>query len=377
MKRVSSRTTMRKNIGNILTLLLIAVIIMMIFIIERQSRIISDRAAIESIAAATESIESDEKRVQLAPFDPNTASLQELRKLGLTRLQALSVIRYREFVKPFRIKEELINCYEMSDSLYYALEPYITIGEEYRYKREVDTTSQRNASRATATTSKRLTTHNVLAPTKFLVDTVTSRYLTAIGAVTPRQADVFIRWRDMSGIHTEEELRECYTISDSTATWLMNYIIFTPRSATSNIEQAREVRAVDLNRADSATLRSVVGIGEKSVVAILSYRKELGGFHSTEQISELNCITEGNYLKIITQIFADSCDISKIDVNFASAKTISSHPYLKSRARKLLKKRELKGGWSRLEEMIDDDIFTKEEAQRVRPYLRFESQGVE
>ncbi len=349
---------------NIVTLLLVAIIVMLILKIDRQESVSTNiEAEVEEITAPEEiAVATD-----LRPFDPNTASLGELRLLGMSRTQALSVIRYREFIHHFRIKEELTSCYEIDDSLYYALEPYITIGEEFRYKKSVDTIRR--------STPHDKPTREYLTPTKFLVDTVGSRYLHAIGALSPRQAEVFVKWRDMSGIHSEEELRECYTISDSVASWLMQYVIFTPRSVATPPSTPKKL--VDLNRADSATLRSVSGIGEKSVVEILAYRKKLGGFHSVEQLSELFCITEGNFRKIITQIFADSCDISKIDVNFASAKIVSSHPYLKSRARKLLKMRELKGGWSRLEELIEDNIFTMEEAQRVRPYLHFESKGVD
>jgi len=83
-------------------------------------------------------------------------------------------------------------------------------------------------------------------------------------------------------------------------------------------------------------------------------------------------VTESNYERILKQISVDSCRISKIDINFATPKALAEHPYIAPRTlRKILKRRQLKGGWSTLEEMIEDGILTREEADRLHPYLRF------
>ena len=59
-------------------------------------------------------------------------------------------------------------------------------------------------------------------------------------------------------------------------------------------------------------------------------------------------------------------------IGLASAKALAEHPYIAPRTlRKILKRRQLKGGWSTLEEMIEDGILTREEADRLHPYLRF------
>ncbi|MFI3323868.1 MAG: helix-hairpin-helix domain-containing protein [Rikenellaceae bacterium] len=347
--------TAKEARGVVLLLIIIMIVIGMKFFydhIERKaSQRIVDQLIVEVEAADT---------LHLFAFDPNTVTLAELVRLGLTKSEAVSVVRYREYGKVFRIKEDLFTCYGISDSIYYALEPYIEIGEEYRLKRREEYAATNSYERRTETKRELLP----LSP--FLVDTVGTKYLVAVGALTRRQAEVFVKWRNLSGIYDMEELRECYVVSDSVAALLEPYAIFTP-------QEDSEPQLVDLNLADSIELRSVYGIGEKSVVAIMTYRQMLGGFYSADQLSELKVITESNFEKIIQQISCDSCDISKIDVNFASAKRINGHPYIAPKAlRKLLKIRELKGGWSTVEEMIDDEIFTREEARRVRPYLLFE-----
>ena len=292
--------------------------------------------------------------VEMSHFDPNTATLDDLRRLGLTKHEAVSLLKYRAAGKVFRIPEDLTLCYGIGDSLYRRLEPWVRIGRKYAIAPEKYRTGR--------------ILPEPLAPGPFRIDTVSARYLRAIGALSKRQAEVFIRWRDLSGIYDMEDLRECYVVSDSVATALEPYVIFPERKARP-IEQP-----VELNTADSATLRSVTGIGPKTVVAIMHYRERLGGFVRAEQLAEVPGVRERNYEKILKQIYCDSCEIRKIDINFASPKVLGRHPYIAPQVlRKLLKARQLKGGWSTAEELIEENIMTRKEAARLVPYLQFGS----
>ena len=63
------------------------------------------------------------KGVEPKPFDPNTADYRTLTESGVPRDIAVAIIRWREAGKIYRIKEDLALCYQMTDSLYFALEP--------------------------------------------------------------------------------------------------------------------------------------------------------------------------------------------------------------------------------------------------------------
>ena len=87
---------------------------------------------------------------------------------------------------------------------------------------------------------------------------------------------------------------------------------------------------------------------------------------------ESGVVTERNWERMKEQIWADSCAIRKIDINFAAPNAVARHPYITPRTlRKILRKRQLKGGWSTIEDTVEDNTLTNEEAGRLAPYLHF------
>lgn len=308
----------------------------------------------------------------LFEFDPNTVDYHTLLRLGFKRNEALGVIKYRTRGKRFEIKEDLASCYTVSEEMYRRLEPYIVIGEEFALRpferrdyptRTYDTTRRRSQFK-----------RDTLPLTPFRLDTASVGYLSKIG-FSVRQAEVLVKYRDMrGGLRSIEELAECYVVRDEMIERLQPYLIF----ETKETEEPTAPTLVELNSADSTALVAIRGIGAKTAAAIIDYRRRLGGFYRVEQLSEVRGITEQNYERIVQQIWCDSCEIQKISVIFAPAEVLAEHPYLPPQTlRKLLKQRQLKGGWTTIEEMIDEKIFTVDEAARIAPYLRFDVQQPE
>ena len=289
-------------------------------------------------------------------FDPNTVTYDELLLLGFDKRTAVGIVKYRTAGKVFGIAEELALCYGVTDSMFARVRPYIKIGAKYATK-----PSARNFDSLRTSRPKRFSPRPF---ERFSIDTVGVEYLRLIGFST-RQAEALVEYRNRGGgIFSMNELRDCYAVSEEMADSLAHFVVLSVRNPHKGL--------VEINSADSATLRKVRGIGAKTVVAVMQYRKLLGGFARKEQLSELKCVTEDNFLRICEQIYCDSCKISKIDINFAPASEFSAHPYMSRRAVKLiLEQRESKGGWSSIEEMQEDDIFTAEQAEAIAPYLLF------
>ena len=184
--------------------------------------------------------------VRLFEFDPNTVEYADLRRLGLSSRMAVSLLKYRAAGKVFRIPEDVATCYGMTDSVYFILEPYIRIGREYAL-----TPSPRREYREYVPQEPR----RIVPRERFRIDTVSASYLASLG-FSVRQAEAIVRYRDLyEGLRDEAGFRACYMIADSVADLLLPYVIFPkPEPVRSGL--------IELNGADSATLRSVVGIGE-------------------------------------------------------------------------------------------------------------------
>ena len=349
----------KQHIRGVLLLLPLVVAIIVVMMVARPH----DRYSDPETRTIKEQIEATDS-VSLKPFDPNTADYRTLVEAGLPRDIAVGIIRWREAGKVYRVKEDLALCYNMTDSLYFLLEPYIIIGKEYQFQPKEFESERNEAARTT------------IEVTPFSLDTVGTDYLRSIG-FTRRQAELVIKYRDMiGGYRSIEEFEECYAVDSAMAARLRPYLIFPARDTLNNhLTHYHEVRTkfpIELNSADSVTLCKVAGIGAKSASHILFYRELLGGYHSVSQILELKVVTEENFQRILPQIYCDSAKIKKININFARPKELEVHPYISNRMlRHIINNRELKGGWSNLEEMIEDDIFSAEEAARIAPYLDF------
>ncbi len=342
----------KENIRGIVYVLAIVIVIALIalFAKPRKGLTLNDKAS------KTEGVA--EQRDTLFVFDPNTVTYDELRLLGFDKRTAVGIVKYRTAGKVFGIPEEFALCYGVSDSMFARVRPYINIGSKYATKPKVerprqDTLKEKRASRFSPRPFE-----------KFSIDTVGVEYLRLIGFST-RQAEALIEYRNRGkGIYSLNELRDCYAVSEEMADSLAHFVIFSVRDPFEGL--------IEINSADSATLRKVRGIGEKTVVAVMQYRKLLGGFAKKEQIAELKCVSSENFERICEQIYCDSCKISKIDINFAAAKDFECHPYMTRKAVKLItERRESKGGWNSIEEMIEENIFTEEQARAIAPYLLF------
>lgn len=319
---------------------------------------------VESLQEAERPMAEDSLRLFF--FDPNTISYDSLKLLGFSKTQARQLLHYRAAGKVYRMAEDLDGIYGMTDSLFQRVRPYVRIGSQYAFHPH----SGREWSDFPTAPRRRFHPPTAVIP----IDSLTVEQLRAMG-FSIRWSEAFVDCHRRRGIRSAEEMRELNFIGDSITDLLAPWLLFPAPQADPFDEP------VELNRADSATLRTVYGIGEKTVMEIIRYRTRLGGFCRVEQLSEVKGVTEANYEKILQQIWCDSFQIQKIDINFAPAERIKGHPYIAPRTfRKLISKRQqrkTKGGWSTVEEMVEENILTPDEAERLRPYLRFGTQESE
>lgn len=129
---------------------------------------------------------------------------------------------------------------------------------------------------------------------------------------------------------------------------------------------------LDLNSADSSSLIKVYGIGPVFSSRIVAYRRQLGGYASVEQLMEVRGISRDVFEKISVNFWVDSTLIQKININFATRKELTAHPYINaSAARRIERSRTMEGGYYSLSDLKKRDILLPQEAAKLAPYLSF------
>lgn len=127
---------------------------------------------------------------------------------------------------------------------------------------------------------------------------------------------------------------------------------------------------VDVNTADTALLRRIPGVGAKISEAIVKYRERLGGFHSVEQLREIKIVSPEllEWMEV-----SSSSDIQKININKASFQALNSHPYISyEQTKALLQYVRLYGKVKDEKALVETGIFTKEEVEKLEPYIAYE-----
>ena len=323
---------------------LLAVVILLAAVYEmRDRRVIDD---VKQLAAI------EHQSQELKPFNPNVDSYEQLREAGVPAEVAVGIVRWRRYGKVYRMVEDLALVSGVNDSLYAELKPFVVIDESVVAQPKPDVKEEVRPSVRTRTNtanSARKKPSFAVKREPFAIDTASVEYLTGWGLST-KQAEVVVKYRDASGgIFSEEHLRRCYVIDDAVADSMARYIVYSERKLDEKRSAIAEHKTesgcieqplVEINSADSAALVAIDGIGPKSASEIIKYRNLLGGYYSVEQISELKCIMEQNFVKFLPKILCDSCKISKIDINFAGPKELERHPYVSAKAlRRIIKQR--------------------------------------
>ncbi|MBO1364442.1 helix-hairpin-helix domain-containing protein [Prevotella sp. A2931] len=130
----------------------------------------------------------------------------------------------------------------------------------------------------------------------------------------------------------------------------------------------QQLERVDLNKADTTQLRHVPGIGSYFARQIVNYRRHLGGFHSIQQLREIEDFPE----KSLSYFILPDDDVTRINVNTATLSQLSRHPYITyTQARDIVDYRRLRGPIHSLGDLRLLKSFTPQALSRVEPYLKY------
>lgn len=206
------------------------------------------------------------KSFSLFNFDPNTITISDWKKLGLSAKQAQSIINYRNKGGKFYKPEDLQKMYTISAEKYQALLPYIQIeGKDFTNKFE-----------------KKSYTDNVPYVKKELAiieinnaDTLQLDEIKGVGAAFARR---IANYRNkLGGFYKKEQLLEVYGLDTAKYLEIKDQIKI----------DASSIKKININTATFDDLKTHPYLKFKQINAIIQYRKQHGNYNNPEDLKKV------------------------------------------------------------------------------------------
>ena len=178
--------------------------------------------------------------------------------------------------------------------------------------------------------------------------------------LSERQAESIENYRSKGGrFRSKEDFRKMYVVSDTLFARLEAYI---------------DIPKLELNRADSAALVALRGIGPYYARKILDYRERLGGFVDAAQLLEIDGLDADRLAGFSEDVTVDAKKIRKIDLWHASDTVLARHPYIGAKgARSVLRYRQLydSARWT-LPDLAKERALLPENIEKLKNYIEIQ-----
>lgn len=211
----------------------------------------------EKESAATAFITADDTATDtliLFRFDPNTASLEELKRLGLKQKVAQTIINYRNRGGKFRSKEDLKKIYGLTEGDYLRLEHWVSIRESEKKAMPPENSSiaifETEPNAALPSTPNQNNNRHSFSESTFenpIVDVnqASQEEWQKLKGIGPAYSRRIVNFRDkLGGFYSIEQVGETQGLPDSVFQKIKPWLKLSP-----------VLRKIDLNNADLSTLQ--------------------------------------------------------------------------------------------------------------------------
>jgi DNA uptake protein ComE-like DNA-binding protein len=202
-------------------------------------------------------------------------------------------------------------------------------------------------------------------------------------------AQRIINYRDKGGsFKIKDDLYKIYDIDSSLVEELYNFIQLPEKvlrtetrkkpdkESTSSPKLATNITPVelpdfDINTADTATLKTINGIGSVLSKRIIDFRGNLGGFIEGDQLYEVYNLDSAVVLKLKSKMYIDANFIpGKLLINQANEEELARHPYLSwQQARLIIAYRNQHGDYNSGQDLLKVYAVDENDLNRIVSYL--------
>jgi competence ComEA-like helix-hairpin-helix protein len=186
-----------------------------------------------------------------------------------------------------------------------------------------------------------------------------------------KQSESIVKYREKGKVFkSKQDFQKVFVVSDEMYVHLENWILLPDEETIVSELNEQEIIVIELNTADTTSLQQISRIGNYLAKRIVDYRQKLGGFHSIEQLMEINGINEERFTGIIPYVYVDKGKIARLDLNKNSFKDFTRHPYFEYYVVKaIFEYKDKHGIFTSVEDikkisLIDNDLYHK-----INPYL--------
>lgn len=214
----------------------------------------------------------------LFAFDPNKASLKELRALGFSEILSTRIASYRQKGGQFSVKRDLMKIYGLDSTFYFRLYTYISLPEKKERKFE-DKNSTVKKHRKTR------------VPGLFDLNIADTAQLKTIYGIGPALSLRIVRFREkLGGFVKREQLNEVYGLDSAVVRRLFEVAFITKDFIP---------KQMNMNEADESELSAHPYIKRSMASAIVAYRFQHGNFSRVDDLRKLGLLKPEDIDKLL------------------------------------------------------------------------------
>jgi DNA uptake protein ComE-like DNA-binding protein len=188
-----------------------------------------------------------------------------------------------------------------------------------------------------------------------------------------KQAAVVCRF-SQKGLSSNEDLENIFVLPKELFNKIKDSTFYPELKQEKPVFEKKVIESVELNSVTREALIDLPGIGAFYADKIISYRENLGGYVSIEQLREIWKFEEYVHLEHLEQFLTvDSRIIERLDLNNSTFEQLKNHPYISySVANSIVKMRKAHGDYYDLEELLESKLIDRELFEKIRTYLKVE-----
>jgi competence protein ComEA len=228
------------------------------------------------------------------PFDPNQATEEQWKKLGLKPWLAQRIVKYRSRGGKFRIKTDLKKIYGFPEPAYDRLQAYIQLPEslEKGWLNGQDQAVANPKARPEPAADQAAVAPVPVRPAlaKFDLNQADTAQLRAVRGIGPVLAERIVKFRrGLGGFHHLDQLQEVYGLPPEARQALL---------AAATLPATPAVNPLAINQADVNTLKVHPYLGYKLAQVIVNYRQQHGPFATPDDLLKTQVIDAEKLAKL-------------------------------------------------------------------------------